>query len=151
MTELTPPPEDFHGPTCNGMMMSFGGPIDCDGSCRSATPPRDTTDTEALRGEVEALCVLFHNTYEDAALDHGWETQEGSRRPWDDVPEANKETMRTTIASLLAAGYSLPDPTRDAALRAEAWDEGVELCSRREGVQLASRNENPYRIAGGAL
>lgn len=130
------------------------------------TPPRDTTDTEALRGEVEALCVLFHNTYEDAALDHGWETQEGSRKPWDDVPEANKETMRTTIASLLAAGYSLPDPARDAALRAEALREAADEWSEWEAFVAADGHrslrqsdhrpedwlrERADRIAGGAL
>ena len=56
-------------------------------------------------GGVEALCIVFHDAYEAAAIDVGWETQERSRKPWADVPEANKATMRATIAHVLASDW----------------------------------------------
>ncbi len=55
--------------------------------------------------DVEELCVLFHDAYEKAAIGAGWETQERSRKPWADVPEANKETMRETIRIVLSSDW----------------------------------------------
>jgi hypothetical protein len=43
----------------------------------------------------------MHDAYEKAAVGAGWETQAASRKPWADVPEANKETMRAAVAALL--------------------------------------------------
>jgi hypothetical protein len=37
-------------------------------------------------------CALSHN---------GWATQVASRKPWTDVPEANKATMRRSMAAVL--------------------------------------------------
>ena len=42
---------------------------------------------------VEQVCEIMHNTYENAAAEAGWSTQEASRKPWSEVPEANKATM----------------------------------------------------------
>lgn len=50
---------------------------------------------------LERLCEVMHDTYEAAALSTGWQTQERSRVPWADVPEANKATMRAAVAALL--------------------------------------------------
>lgn len=50
---------------------------------------------------IEHLCEQMHNAYEDAALENGWQTQKASRRPWADVPEANRATMRVAIAAML--------------------------------------------------
>ena len=51
---------------------------------------------------VEAACEVMHDAYEKAAVGAGWETQAASRKPWADVPEANKETMRAAVTALLA-------------------------------------------------
>ena len=50
---------------------------------------------------IEQTCVYFHDAYERAAIGAGWETQIASRKPWADVPEANKQTMRDTIKQVL--------------------------------------------------
>lgn len=50
---------------------------------------------------LEYLCELMHDAYEVAAADEGWETQAASRKPWSEVPEANKATMRAAVAALL--------------------------------------------------
>ena len=71
-------------------------------------------------GDVEALCVLFHDAYEAAAAEAGWETQERSRKPWAEVPEANKETMRATIRVVLASDWLAADRAR---VRAETLAE----------------------------
>jgi len=54
---------------------------------------------------VEEVCELFHDAYEAAAVQAGWETQERSRVPWADVPEENKETMRATVRAVLASDW----------------------------------------------
>lgn len=53
------------------------------------------------RSDVEAACEVMHDAYERAAATEGWETQERSRKPWADVPEANKATMRAAVGALL--------------------------------------------------
>ncbi|KTS90696.1 hypothetical protein NS183_07915 [Microbacterium testaceum] len=58
------------------------------------------TVTEA---EVERSCEIMHDAYEAAAASEGWDTQEASRKPWVDVPEANKRTMRHAVRTLLEA------------------------------------------------
>lgn len=51
--------------------------------------------------ELDRLCEVMHDAYEKAAAGAGWETQERSRKPWADVPEANKVTMRAAVLALL--------------------------------------------------
>lgn len=51
---------------------------------------------------VEAACEVMHDAYENAAVGAGWETNPASRKPWSDVPEANKETMRKAVGVLIA-------------------------------------------------
>lgn len=50
---------------------------------------------------VERACEVMHDAYEKAADFHGWETNPASRKPWADVPEANKATMRAAVSALL--------------------------------------------------
>lgn len=52
---------------------------------------------------IEEACEIMHDAYEAAAVSAGWETQERSRKPWSEVPEANKETMRAAVRALLFA------------------------------------------------
>ena len=59
---------------------------------------------------IEAIAKAFHDAYEIHAAGEGWETQEASRTTFDDLPEANKQTMLKTIQSLLDDGViALPD------------------------------------------
>lgn len=51
---------------------------------------------------IEAACEVMHDAYEKAAVGAGWETNPASRKPWADVPESNKETMRAAVTALLA-------------------------------------------------
>lgn len=55
-----------------------------------------------LMAKIEELCIGFHDAYEAHAKTEGWETQERSRVDWADVPEANKATMRLTVATVCA-------------------------------------------------
>jgi hypothetical protein len=52
---------------------------------------------------IERYCEVMHDAYERAAVGAGWETQTASRKPWADVPEPNKVTMRAAVAALLEA------------------------------------------------
>jgi hypothetical protein len=51
----------------------------------------------------EELARLFHDTYEALAPSHGWETQERSRKDWDEVPAENKSLMIAVAARVLDA------------------------------------------------
>jgi hypothetical protein len=50
---------------------------------------------------LERCCEVMHDACEAAAIRHGWKTQEASRRPWKDVPESNKCTMRCAVNTLI--------------------------------------------------
>jgi hypothetical protein len=50
---------------------------------------------------IEKACEVMHNAYEQAAEGAGWETNPASRKPWCDVPAANRATMRAAVAALL--------------------------------------------------
>jgi hypothetical protein len=50
--------------------------------------------------DIEQACRVLHDAYEEAAIEHGWSTQKSSRVPWEDVPEANKQTMRSAVVAL---------------------------------------------------
>ena len=50
---------------------------------------------------IEECCEVMHDAYEKAAIGEGWKTQIASRKPWADVPEANKATMRAAVEALL--------------------------------------------------
>jgi hypothetical protein len=50
---------------------------------------------------VEEACEFLHDAYEEAAVGAGWATQEASRTAWDDLPIANKATMRVAVAALM--------------------------------------------------
>ena len=58
-------------------------------------------EAEELEEAIEVACEVMHDAYEKAALGAGWETQESSRKPWPEVPEANKEAMRAAVRALL--------------------------------------------------
>ena len=83
--------------------------------------------------QIEHLCEVMHDAYEQAAIEAGWETQERSRVPWIDVPEANKATMRASVSAIFTvAGYVIVHPD-DVPRRTivfghgrfqRAWDEG---------------------------
>jgi hypothetical protein len=51
--------------------------------------------------DLEAACEVMHDAYEKAGVGAGWETQSASRKPWSEVPEANKQTMRAAVQALL--------------------------------------------------
>ena len=55
------------------------------------------------------LCEVMHDAYEEAAKSEGWETQVQSRKPWSDVPEANKATMRVAVRALLDELTATPE------------------------------------------
>jgi hypothetical protein len=39
---------------------------------------------------------------------HGWDTQEATRREWDDLPEANRAVMLDVVRTLLEANVIKP-------------------------------------------
>lgn len=90
-----------------------------------------------MSDEVEELCVLFHDAYEAAAVEAGWETQERSRKPWADVPEANKATMRATVRAVLESDWlaaRLRVVAQERDLLAQAiWDARIELGFDHDG------------------
>ncbi len=52
----------------------------------------------------EAIARRFHEVYEELAPVYGWQTQERSAVPWDDVPPENKRVMVKTVTRLIHEG-----------------------------------------------
>lgn len=65
------------------------------------TIPSQADEPERFDALVEDCCEVMHDAYENAAGLAGWQTQMASRKPWADVPEANKLTMRYAVSALL--------------------------------------------------
>lgn len=65
-----------------------------------------TLDGVPDRDEIVAdiVAAAFHDTYERLAPEHGYATREGSRKPWGQVPENNRNLMRATVRHLLDEG-----------------------------------------------
>jgi len=51
--------------------------------------------------QLDTLASVVHDTYEAAAARTGWQTNPASRRPWADVPEANRTATRAAIRAAL--------------------------------------------------
>lgn len=83
---------------------------DCMGweDCHCASYPNPYVENDPA---LERACQVMHDAYEEAAGPAGWATQESSRVPWADVPEANKVTMRAAMCALLDhMGGPIPPP-----------------------------------------
>lgn len=53
---------------------------------------------------AERIAKAFHEAYESLAPEHGYETREASAKPWEEVPENNRELMVAVVERLLAQG-----------------------------------------------
>jgi hypothetical protein len=47
------------------------------------------------------LCILMHDTYEEAAKEVGWQTQEACRVAFCNLPEANRLVMMRVAAAVI--------------------------------------------------
>lgn len=102
---------------------------------------------------TERLCEEMHDRYEAAAVEAGWETQQRSRVPWVDVPEANKATMRAAVGPIADALAALT-AERDALLQVALYampligSLPMDLIPRREEMwrTLAKYHEPTARV-----
>lgn len=87
---------------------------------------------------IEYCCEVMHDAYERAAVGAGWETQKASRKPWSDVPEANKVTMRAAVGALL--------------VYVDADQPNLGLATTRQLLEeITSRIHTDYSSGGGGL
>lgn len=56
------------------------------------------------RKYAERIAKRFHETYEELAPHHGYETRRESAVPWDQVPAANHDLMVDVVDALLNEG-----------------------------------------------
>jgi hypothetical protein len=61
------------------------------------------TGDEMSGDGTDSLCEIMHDAYEAAAAGSGWVTNPASRKPWADVPEANKAATWAAVSALVAA------------------------------------------------
>lgn len=96
--------------------------------------------------QIDKLCQIMHDAYEQAAVEAGWETQSRSRKPWSGVFEATKATMRVAVMAMvesIAFGENLAKRDRDIAAR--AWDEGATTVYQDNDLVGGILSPNPYR------
>lgn len=68
----------------------------------TAETPAYPSPADAMFRELDRLCEVMHDAYEREADRVGWATNPTSRRPWADVPESNKASMRAAVVALLS-------------------------------------------------
>jgi len=51
--------------------------------------------------EIYRITKLFHDAYEQVAKEKDWDTQESCKVEFDELPEANRETMLKTVEIVL--------------------------------------------------
>lgn len=68
---------------------------------------------------IEVIARAFHAAYERHAVEAGWSTHPECQTRWHELPKANQETMRQTVAQLLRLGiiragdYASPERYED--------------------------------------
>lgn len=85
-----------------------------------------------LHPSAERWAQMFHDAYELAAPLFGYETREASRKPWSEVPEANRALM-TAVAGHVGAVIE-----REAAAEAEALRAALEGLVRKMAAHSGS-------------
>lgn len=56
-----------------------------------------------IHPDAEEIAKEFHDAYEELAPSHGYETREASAKPWEEVPENNRNLMIATVNRLLVS------------------------------------------------
>jgi hypothetical protein len=64
----------------------------------------DHEHVSAVAGNAERLARAFHEAYEELAPSFGYETREASAKPWDQVPEQNRNLMIAVCRKLISDG-----------------------------------------------
>lgn len=55
--------------------------------------------------DAESIARAFHEAYEGLAPFHGYKTREASAKPWEEVPQNNRELMIATVSQLIREGH----------------------------------------------
>lgn len=58
--------------------------------------------------DAELIARAFHESYERLAPEYGYKTREASAKPWDEVPEQNRNLMVAVVQDLLDEGVIPP-------------------------------------------
>lgn len=100
----------------------------------------DPTDPEDIR----RLARFLHEEYEKAAADAGWETQEGTTVPFDELPEENRETMEA-LARRTARRFLVVALDEDLEALKDDADVGPDFTfpQDREGEEKADDVDDP--------
>lgn len=54
-----------------------------------------------MAGNAEHIAQAFHETYERLAPEYHYETRPASAKPWEEVPENNRDLMIAVVSELL--------------------------------------------------
>ena len=115
-------------------------------------------------GTAERIAAAFHEAYERLAPAHGYQTREASAKPWDQVPEQNRQLMVAVVAELLERGIvteptatidfmNLPGDEPDAfVIVISGWRSGLDELDRARikevcGARAVLVFEQPVEVA----
>lgn len=78
------------------------------GRMEAASAARQTVALEGHDGPSERIARAFHEAYERLAPEFGYDTREASAKPWEQVPDQNRNLMRAVAANLMRGGHLHP-------------------------------------------
>jgi len=82
--------------------LSMGSYLAAKDRAREALSSTPQPSANIGEDDVERLCAVHHDAYEEAARTRGWATNLNCRCSWAELPAANKDTMRAAMRALLA-------------------------------------------------
>lgn len=95
-----------------------------------------------MSATLEDLCQLMHDTYETAAVKHGWHTNARSRVSWSAVPAENKAAMRDAVAVVVEA---VREDERSQH-SPEAMQSDLKLIMEALGISIHARPYSPHEV-----
>jgi len=103
--------------------------------------PKSGGMEETMDERVRATATWLHETYENSARLYGWTTQEKTRVPFVQLPEANAKTMLSVALQL--EGRISQEIARCEKELNERWEEKMERM--REALKAVPSDPDPFK------
>jgi hypothetical protein len=117
-------------------------------------PARDEGRRSGVAGRTpEEIARAFHDAYEALAPHFSYETRPENAKPWNEIPERNRDLMIATVRAVLFEPIgAYPGPSREPSPRDEGREEEPMPADARRALKtLLDRPAEPYYCLTGGV